>query len=155
MTSDRSGTCSGVGCREKQGGADSRPSRYLIFDRPGFSNWGARVGAKWGGRGERSWSYTAEASRGLEPVERGADGGGGGGGEGIAGGGRGEKRREWERPTHRRMRPAEGFNWESWGFGSLGAAPPSIDGRRNAIVPALLCPLRYLRSSSPPTPLSL
>jgi len=34
------------------------------------------------------------------------------------------KKRERERPTDRRMRPAAVFNWEEgWGFVSLGAAP--------------------------------
>ena len=51
------------------------------------------------------------------------------------------KKKEGERPTHRRMRPAAVFNWEeAWGFVSLGAAPPSIIGRRNTITPALFWP---------------
>ena len=52
-----------------------------------------------------------------------------------------KEKREGERPTHRRMRPAAVFNWEvAWGFVSLGAAPPSIVGRRNTIIPALFWP---------------
>jgi len=52
-----------------------------------------------------------------------------------------KEKREGERPTHRRMRPAAVFNWEvAWVFVSLGAAPPSIIGRRNTIIPALFLP---------------
>lgn len=51
-----------------------------------------------------------------------------------------KKKREGERPTDRRMRPAAVYNWEeAWGFVSLGAAP-SIVGRRNTITPALFWP---------------
>ena len=53
------------------------------------------------------------------------------------------KKREWERPTDRRMRPGEVFNCEeSWDFVSLGAVLPSIDGRRNTVLPAQLSPFQ-------------
>jgi hypothetical protein len=62
------------------------------------------------------------------------------------------KKREWERPTDRRMRPGEVFNWEeSWDFVSLGAVLPSTDGRRNTVPPAHLFAFQgYLSSSCSP-----
>lgn len=67
------------------------------------------------------------------------------------------KKREWERPTDRRMRPGEVFNWEEgWNFASLGAVSPSVDGRRNTVLPAQLSPFQdmsLLHALSPPLPL--
>ena len=64
------------------------------------------------------------------------------------------KKREWERPTDRRMRPGEVFNWEEgWDFVSLGAVLPSMDGRRNTVLPAQLFFFpRYVSSSRSPYP---
>ena len=62
------------------------------------------------------------------------------------------KKREGERPTDRRMRPAAVFNWEGdgWDFVPLGAAPPSIVGRRNTITPRSLLALLHYRLYSFP-----
>jgi len=66
------------------------------------------------------------------------------------------KKREWERPTDRRMRPGEVFNCEeSWDFVSLGAVLPSIDGRRNTDLPAQLSPFQDVSSSYSPHSSSL
>lgn len=68
------------------------------------------------------------------------------------------EKREWERPTDRRMRPGEVFNWEEgWNFASLGAVSPSVDGRRSTVPPAQLYSFpRYVSSPKlSPCPLSL
>lgn len=101
----------------------------------------------------------AEALGGQEPAKW-AWHGGGEGGEGEDGnprGGEERRRRERERPTDRRMRPCEVFNWqEGWGFVSLGAAFPSADGRRNIIVPAQTFPFRDMSAvHAPPHPSQL
>jgi len=67
-----------------------------------------------------------------------------------------EERKKRERPTDRRMRPGEVFNWEEgWNFASLGAVSPSVDGRRSTVPPAQLSPFQdmsLLSMLSLPTP---
>ena len=55
------------------------------------------------------------------------------------------KKRERKRPTDRRMRPGDVFNWEECWVLFLWAVLPSIHGRRNTIHPAqFFAFLRYL-----------